>query len=169
MRPSNNCYDIIKRFELLVLTAYRDKAGFWTIGYGNKFYANGKPVAIGDTITRSRAERLLKCVVNDFAWYINKLLLVEINQFQFDALVSFAYDVGIDLDEDTLSEDFCQLTLLDMINENPADPLIRGEFLRWNKIAVDGRKMIHPELDIKRRAQADLYFTYVNGVHVGPS
>jgi lysozyme len=166
MKPSKHCYDIIRFNECLALTAYCDKAGYWTIGYGNRYYANGSPVKIGDKITKARAERLLQSVVDEFAWYINKLLLVKVNQFQFDALVSFAYDTGLDLDMSVLSDDFCVLPLLDMINENPNNPQIREEFLRWNKITVNGRKTVLASLDLRRKAEANLYFMQVNGFHV---
>jgi lysozyme len=53
MLPSANCYRIIKEFESLVLQAYRDKAGIWTIGYGCTYYENGNPVEIGDRITKT--------------------------------------------------------------------------------------------------------------------
>jgi lysozyme len=166
MKPSKHCYDIIRFNEHLALTAYCDKAGYWTIGYGNRYYANGNPVKIGDKITKARAERLLQSVVNEFAWYIDKLLVVKVNQFQFDALVSFAYDVGFDLDLSLILEDLCVVPLLDMINENPDNPLIRHEFLKWNKITVNGIKTVLPSLDLRRKAEANLYFMQVNGFHM---
>lgn len=108
----------------------------------------------------------MQSVVNNFAWYINKLLLVRLNQFQFDAVVSFAYDVGIDLDMETISDQFAQLTLLELINENASDALIRHEFMRHDKITVNGRRVVDAELALRRKHEADLYFTQVNGIHV---
>ena len=158
MHPSNNWYQLIRQFEGLVLTAYRDKAGFWTIGYGCTYYENGKPVTIGDKISRARAEQLLAAIVKGFAGHVNKLLTVKLNQNQFDALVSFAYNVGLDIDADTIAEGLGDSTLLKLVNKNPSDPLIRVEFNKWNKATVNGKKVVLPELVARRKMEADLYF-----------
>ena len=64
MKPDNNCYELIKNFEGLRLTAYQDVAGIWTIGYGSILYKNGMPVKSGDTITESDAFVLLQWEVD---------------------------------------------------------------------------------------------------------
>lgn len=158
MQPSADCYNIIKRFEGLVLTAYRDKVGIWTIGYGNTFYEGGKPVKMGDKITKSRAEQLLQFVVKDFSKHVSSLVKAPLRQSQFDALVSFAYNVGLDIDADPVAEGLGDSTLLKMINANPGNPMIRAEFLKWNKITVNGRKVVLDGLTRRRRAEGNLYF-----------
>lgn len=159
MKPSQQCYQLIKKFEGLVLTAYRDKAGIWTIGYGNTFYENGRPVKIGDKITKTRAENLLKAIVDDFAKHVNRLVHPKLRQCQFDALVSFSYNAGLDIDSDNVAEGLGDSTLLKLVNANPQNPLIRNEFLKWNKITLNGRKVILPDLAASRKLEADLYFS----------
>jgi lysozyme len=68
MLPSNKCYELIKRFEGLILKAYKDKTGVWTIGYGGTHYEDGTPVRSGDRITKARAEKLLINIVNNIAY-----------------------------------------------------------------------------------------------------
>lgn len=161
MKPSKKCYELIKQFEGLVLTAYRDKAGIWTIGYGCTYYEDGSPVKIGDTITKENAIRLLKLIVDSFAHQVARLVTVPLNSNQFDALVSFAYNVGLDIDADNIAEGLGDSTLLKLINKNPADPLIRQEFYKWNKITVNGCKVVLDDLVKRRRMEADLYFQYI--------
>ena len=66
---------------------------------------------------------------------------------QFDALVSFAYNVGVG--------NFAKSTLLKKVNANPNDPTIRSEFEKWNK--ANGRVL--KGLVTRRKEEADLYFT----------
>ena len=70
----------------------------------------------------------------------------DVTQHQFDALVSFAYNLGVNALRNS--------TLLKKVNANPADPAIRDEFKRWNRAA--GRVMAG--LTRRRLAEADLYF-----------
>jgi lysozyme len=158
MSPSKNCYELIKKFEGRVLSAYRDRAGIWTIGYGCTYYENGKPVKLGDTITSKRAESLFKHVVDVFSGNVTRLLKADLNPNQFDALVSFAYNVGIDIDNDNVPEGFGDSTLLKLVNKNPLDPLIRAEFAKWIKITVNGKKVVLNDLVVRRKIEADLYF-----------
>jgi lysozyme len=158
MRPSSNCYQLLKKFEGLVLRAYKDKAGKWTIGYGCTFYENSKPVKIGDIITKERAEQLFRFIVDDFAKHINTLISVKLAQHQFDALVSFAYNVGLDMDDDDIAEGLGDSTLLKLINKNPNDPQIYDEFQKWIKSTINGKKVVLPELKERRKLEANLYF-----------
>ena len=82
---------LIEKFEGLRLTAYQDMVGVWTIGYGH----TGPDVKAGLTITQQQAEQLL---INDLARFnngVNALVTVKINQNQFDALISFSYNLGL--------------------------------------------------------------------------
>jgi len=95
MQISNTGIALIKRFEGCELKAYQDSVGVWTIGYGWTQPVNGKKVAAGMVIDLSTAERLLKCGLVQYEQGVNQLLKVKITQGQFDALVSFAYNLGL--------------------------------------------------------------------------
>lgn len=122
---------LIKSFESCELKAYQKKGDRPTIGWGNTFYLNGTPVKLGDTITQSEADKLFLNIVKSFEKDVNQLVKSEINQNQFDALVSFAYNLGSDIDLDTIAEGLGDSTLLKKVNLNPNDPTIKGEFMKW--------------------------------------
>jgi len=85
---------MIMKFEGCRLTAYRCAAGVLTIGYGH----TGADVTEGLTITQARAEELLKSDLTKFENTVNNVLYCpvtdQLNQNQFDALVSFTYNCG---------------------------------------------------------------------------
>ena len=146
MTPSNQCYSLIKKFEGCVLHAYKDAVGIWTIGYGATFYEDGSQVKDGDIITQERAEALLKRIVDAFAVKVDTYTNV-VEQHQFDALVSFAYNVGVGA--------YHNSTLLKKVNANPNDLEIRAEFLKWNK--AGGRVL--SGLTDRRKKEAAYYFS----------
>lgn len=153
---SNQGEQLIKTFESCRLTAYQDKVGKWTIGYGSTFYENGKSVKEGDTIAQWRADDLFKRIAQRFVNDVNYLTKgVQLTQNQFDALVSFAYNVGSDIDLDTIAEGLGDSTLLKMVLSNPENPDISKEFLKWNKA---GGKVL-AGLTRRRKAEAHLYET----------
>ena len=81
--------DLIKEFEGCVLTAYKCPAGAWTIGYGHT-----SEVCEGQTITQAQAEAYLKTDLVTYENAVNNYVTAALNQNQFDALVSFAYNCG---------------------------------------------------------------------------
>ena len=147
MKLTEKGINLIKEFEGLRLTAYRDSVGVWTIGYGNTFYEDGSTVKQGDKITQDRADRLFRSIVNKFADQVRTALTNpdRISDAQFSAMVSLAYNIGIGA--------FKGSTLLRKVNANPCDPTIPDEFLRWNKA---GGKVL-AGLTRRRKAEADLY------------
>lgn len=90
---SQNGLNLIKQFEGCRLIAYQCSAGVWTIGYGHT-----AGVKKGMTITQAQAEEFLKQDCEKFEKYVNNPVYVPItetlNQNQFDALVSFAFNLG---------------------------------------------------------------------------
>jgi lysozyme len=123
--PSGKCYELIKTFEGFKSKPYKCPAGIPTIGYGSTFYEDGTKVKLTDApITEARAMELLADVVNDFSKKVNKLIKVEVNQNQFDALVDFAYNVGITA--------LANSTLLKKLNAKLYSEAA-DQFLRWNK------------------------------------
>lgn len=95
MKISQNGIDLIKRYEGCSLISYQDIAGVWTIGYGWTGKVNGKTIFKGLKITQKQAEELL---VNNLVSYENKVNkyqnIYHFNQNEFDALVSFCYNIG---------------------------------------------------------------------------
>ena len=85
--------DLIKQFEGCRLTAYQCSAGVWTIGYGHT-----AGVRKGMKITQAQADAYLKQDVAKFEKYVNNASYVpftsKLNQNQFDALVSFVFNLG---------------------------------------------------------------------------
>lgn len=139
---------LIESFEGFRSKPYKCPAGIPTIGYGNTFYPDGRKVSLSDSpINESQATDLLKNTLSTFEKYVDSFCRDDINQNQFDALVSFAYNLG--------PANLKSSTLLKKINNNPSDPTIRNEFMKW--VRAGGRTL--PGLVRRRQAEADLYFS----------
>lgn len=89
MKTSQKGVDLIKKFEGCQLKAYKCPAGFWTIGYG---HTSG--VSKGMTITQKEADEFLELDLVIFEKQLTRLVAVPLKQGQFDALVSFVYNLG---------------------------------------------------------------------------
>lgn len=139
MQPSESCYSLIREFEGCKLAAYICPAGVLTIGYGS----TGSHVTKGMKISAQQADSLLVKDVARFADGVNKLA-TKCNQAQFDALVSFAFNLGLgNLQSSTLLK-----------KHNAGDYAGAAlEFLRWDKAA--GKKL--PGLTRRRMAESRLY------------
>jgi lysozyme len=144
----NKGYLFITKHEGLRLKPYLCPAKIPTIGYGNTYYSDGKKVTLLDKeITKQQAFDMFKDIANRFGKRVDELVTSNINQNQFNALVSFAYNVG--------TGNFASSTLLKKVNKNPNDLTIKAEFLRWNKA---GGKVLNG-LTNRRNEEADLYFS----------
>ena len=141
MNTSPKGIALIKEFEGLRLKAYQCPGGVWTIGYGHT--AGVKP---GMVISEARAEEYLMADLIASEKYLNDLRLA-INQNQFDALISFIYNVG--------TGNFSSSTLLRKVRANPQDNSIVDEFLRW----VYSKGRVLPGLQRRRLAEMKLYFS----------
>lgn len=148
MKISENGLKLIKKFEGLSLKPYLCSAGIPTIGFGNTFYENMKKVTLQDkTITEERADSLFNFLVTtNFVNVVNRLVIVDINQNQFDALVSFVYNLG--------SGNFEKSTLLKKVNQ---EDFIGAslEFEKWNKA---GGKVLNG-LTKRRLAEKELFLS----------
>ncbi|ELY5938888.1 lysozyme [Cronobacter malonaticus] len=146
MQTSEKGLALIKEFESCQLKAYRCPAGVWTIGYGWTQPVDGKPISAGMEIDMPTAERLLKSGLVGYENDVMKLVRVKLSQAQFDALVSFTYNVG--------SRNFSTSTLLKKLNAGDyvgaAD-----EFLRWNK----SRGKVLNGLVRRRAAERELFLS----------
>jgi lysozyme len=140
--------DLIKKYEGLKLKPYLCPAGVATIGYGNTFYEDGRRVRMTDPqITEERASELLSHTLKTFEKYVDSYCRDDINQNQFDALVSFAFNLG--------PYNLKNSTLLKKVNADPNDSEIRKEFLKWTK--AGGRVL--KGLVRRRTEESDLYFS----------
>lgn len=142
METSERGLALIKEHEGYRDTAYRCPAGEWTIGFG---HTSG--VKEGQRCTPMDAGRWLK---EDIAAAEREVSFqtqgVPLRQCQYDALVSFVYNLG--------AGNFRKSTLLKKVRENPDNPSIRCEFGRW--IYAGGR--VSSGLVNRREAEADMYF-----------
>lgn len=110
---------LIRRFEGCRLRAYQCSAKKWTIGWGNTFYEDGSSVKQGDVITQERADRLFVILLDQFAAQLRPLITARVNDNQFGALLSFAYNAGVGA--------FRNSTLRRLVNTNRDSNLIRLE------------------------------------------
>ncbi len=95
MKTSKKGIDIIKKYEGCKLVGYLCPAGVPTVGYGHTGTVLGKPVIVGMKITQSHAEKILKTDLEKYEEKVNKYLKkYNWTQNEFDAMVSFAYNLG---------------------------------------------------------------------------
>lgn len=116
--------DLIKSFEGLRLEAYLDIVGVPTIGYGHTQGVTKEDVQNGRRITEQEAEEMLLDELNKFERGVEIAVAVPINDNQFSALVSFAYNVGLGALQ--------RSTLLKLLNAGNVSGAAE-QFLRWNK------------------------------------
>lgn len=131
MKASKDAVALIKHFEGCRLKAYPDPGSAdgkpWTIGYGH----TGKDVVKGLAWTQAQADAALADDVARFASKVETLIKVSVTQAQFDALVSFAYNVGVNALADS--------TLLRLLNSGAFSVAAR-QFERWDK--QNGKPML---------------------------
>lgn len=125
MKTSQDGINLIKHFEGFRTKAYLDSVGVPTIGYGHT-----KGVKMGMIITETKAEELLREDLSYFEKKVSELVKVPLTQNQFDALVSFTFNLG----EGNLKKS----TLLKKLNglvytNNKLLEEVADEFLKWNK------------------------------------
>ncbi|MDH1725063.1 lysozyme [Acinetobacter johnsonii] len=130
MHISPSGIDLICNFEGLRLKAYDDGVGVWTIGFGTTKYPNGIRVKKGDACTLDQAKAYMQNDLKSFEQTVNNTVKVPLNQNQFDALVSLAYNIGTNA--------FSKSTLVKKLNAND----IRGaadQFDVW--VNAGGKRM----------------------------
>ena len=147
MRLGSKGLELIKSFEGFYSKPYLDPIGIPTIGYGATYYPDKRKVTMKDKpLTEKEASDLLRVMMTNYENDVKRLVKRELNQNQFDALVSFTYNLG--------GANLGKSTLLKKVNANPCDKTIKDEFLKWNKA---GGKVLNG-LTRRRNAEAELYF-----------
>ena len=146
MIVSKNGLDLIKEFESFKSKPYLCPSQKATIGFGSTYYPDGKKVTLQDKeITEEKAFEILEHIANkDFGSNINEVVKVPLNQNQFDALVSFAYNIG--------NGNFNSSTLLRWLNQGNYKEASM-QLLRWNK----SKGIVLNGLTKRRKAEKALF------------
>lgn len=139
MKISDNGLSLIKKFEGLELKAYKCPADVWTIGYGHT-----KGVQEGDEWSEDHANHMLEVELEEYSEYVNKYVEVELNENQFDALVSWVYNLG--------PANLKASTMLKVLNAGEYEN-VPAQIKRWNKA---GGKVLEG-LVRRREAEALLF------------
>jgi lysozyme len=130
---------LIKKFEGCELEAYQCSAGVWTIGYGHT-----KGVTPSDSISQEEAEQMLVDELHEYESYVNEYVTVALSQNQFDALVSWVYNLG--------PANLKASTMLKVLNSGEYED-VPAQIKRWNKA---GGKVLEG-LIRRREAEACLF------------
>ena len=145
MKVSDECIKMIKHHEGVRLKPYQDPIGLWTVGVGH-LIGDGKtlPIEWFRTLTIDEVDELLKSDLKKFERGVLRLCPNHLTQSRFDALVSFAFNVGLgNLQASTLRQ-----------KHNRGDILgASQEFLKWNKA---GGQVLRG-LTIRRKDESNLY------------
>jgi len=142
MRLDENGYNALHLREGLKLKPYLDTKGIPTIAMGNTYYVGGRKVTMNDkSLSLLEAQNLAKIVADDFAKNVFKVIKSKVNQNQFNALVSLAYNIGIN--------GFTGSTVLKLVNINPNNVSIASAFMMWTK---------NKELIGRRKSEVLQYF-----------
>ena len=125
MKTSDNGKKLIKKYEGFSSTPYLCPAKVPTIGYGATYYPSGKAVTLKDTpITEKQADEMLSFMLVKYENAVSRYVSVPLTQNQFDALVSFCYNVG--------QYNLLSSALIKKLN-NKDYKGASNEFLKWNK------------------------------------
>lgn len=142
MTTSNEMTEWIRKFESLKLCAYKDAADVWTIGYGH----TSPEIKRGMVINSFQAEEYLRQDIAEAEHYVTEIFRgVKLKQGQFDALVSFCFNLG--------PTNLRRSTLATKIMTDPDDPTIPREFSRW----VYAKKVKLPGLVKRRQLEAQFW------------
>jgi lysozyme len=152
---SRSGVELVKRFEGLRLRAGRLSDGRWTIGYGHTASARE-----GAEVTAEQAESLLLYDLNQIAWAIDGAVFAPINVNQFNALVSFAFNVGM--------ENFLASDVLKRLNEG-AYLQSAAAFELWRRADILGSVIVVDGLVRRRASEKALFLTPIEGFRAVPT
>ena len=139
MNISNEGISLIKKFEGCELEAYQDAVGVWTIGYGHT-----KNVKEGLTVSKEQADNMLLNELDEYCEHVEKAVTVDLKQCEFDALVSWTYNLG--------PTNLNNSTMLKVLNNKEYNE-VPNQIMRWNKA---GGKVLQG-LVRRREAEALLF------------
>jgi lysozyme len=136
---SSNGEGLIKSFESCKLQAYQDEHGVWTVGWGHT-----AGVGEGMTCTQAQADAWFEEDIRSTVSLVDDSLTTNVNQNQFDALVSFTFNEGIGRERSS--------TLLKLVNARDFAGAA-AEFPKWDKVTIDGVLTSSPGLLRRRMAE----------------
>jgi len=145
LKVSKAGIELIKSFEGLRQTAARLPDGRWTLGYGHTFSARE-----GARVTQEDADALLRFDLLPIVDAVNNVVLVPLNQNQFDALVSFCFNIGVD--------NFAQSTVLKRVNEGRMTEAALA-MDSWRSAEFNGQTYVLAPLIRRRAAEKNLFLT----------
>lgn len=150
MHTSERGIEMIVAFEGIELTAYRCPAGIWTIGVGHTGSVDGEAIYAGMSITREKALDILQSDLIKIERYIGRQTFVKhLTQGQFDALVSFIFNIGIAA--------FQSSTMRKILSNTNAFEKAAKEFDRWVYSKVNGKKEKLSGLVKRRNIEKELF------------
>jgi lysozyme len=149
MKTSPDGRALIEAFEGRFLKAYRDSVGILTIGFGHTSAAGEPRVTRELTITAEEADQILAADLAKVEAQVSRIITKPLNQAQFDALVSFTFNLGpTNLNNSTLAR-----------RVNRGDYDVASEFMKWDK--AGGKRL--PGLTRRRKAEALMWNGDVQG------
>jgi lysozyme len=142
MQISQSGINLIKKFEGCRLTAYHlGSEKYYTIGWGHY----GADVRAGQKITQAQADALFLKDIQKYVDGVNNGLKVQVNQSQFDAMVSLCYNIGIG--------GFQSSTVCKLVNQHD----FKGAGNAFTQYTKSGGKVL-PGLVSRRNAEKDFFF-----------
>lgn len=170
MKTSQNGLEFIKSHEGFKLAAYQDVAGKWTIGVGHLIDLDTEQHLLGAPITEAQVIELLQEDVREAEAAVNSQVTATLNQNQFDALVSFVFNLG--------SGNFSQATFRKLINQGKGREEVEPAWKRWDKARDPntGQLVSFAGLARRRQEEVDLYYSMdpkkkdadSSGINYGP-
>lgn len=146
---SRNGLKLIQEYEDFRAKAYLDIKGVPTIGFGTTYYQDGTKVQLGDICTRSQAEAWFMNDCKELDAFLDRnVTQKKLTQNQFDALASFIYNIGRSA---FIGSTMYRLIKLGKMKE-AAD-----EFLRWDKVTINGKKVSSQGLLNRRKKERALF------------
>jgi lysozyme len=147
--------DLVKRWEGFRANAYLCPAGVWTVGYGTTSQAGiGVKVGPGVTVTREQAEAYLRQSLEKFAAKISPAITAPINENEFGAFLSLAYNIGVG----------AFLGSSALRHFNAGDKVKAAAAIKlWNKATVNGKRQVLKGLVDRREDEVRLFLARVSG------
>ncbi len=150
MTAEDYAFALASHFEGFRSAPYRDPAGYWTIGYGERFLPSGPVTADTPAITQAQGAEMLRARLADLVTEIGDMVKPAMNTAQTGAIVDFCYNMGL--------EAFRFSTLRRHLELGDYD-LAMADLLEWDHAHVDGAFVVLPGLRARREAEAHLFTT----------
>ena len=149
---SKNGIKEIRESEGVEFEVYKDSAGLFTVGVGHLLVFPQDKWLMNKRLTIKEVDSILKSDLKRFEDNLNKVIKVEINQNQYDALVSFAFNIG--------NNAFNTSSALRVLNNNQFDK-VGSKMILYNKIYLNGSLRVSGGLTNRREKEIDLFYKLV--------